>query len=64
MKIVNVTVTMQQKLRGAEKSARHPKNVKDIGFKKMLMGHIVIWQPHLFVRKVATKTHMEMKGQY
>ena len=64
MKIVNVKVTMQQKLQGAEKSARNPKNVKDIGSKKMLMGLPVVWLPHLFVRKVATKTHMEMKGQY
>ena len=64
MKIVSVKVTMQQKLRGAEKSARHPKNVKDIGFKKMLMEPLVIWQPHLFVRKVATSIHLETKGQY
>ena len=55
---------MQQKLRGAEKSARNPKNVKDIGSKKMLMGLPVVWLPHLFVRKVATNTHLEMKGQY
>ena len=64
MKIVNVKVTMQQKLRGAEKSARNPKNVKDIGSTKMLMRLPVIWLLHLFVRKVATNTHLEMMGQY
>ena len=64
MKIVNVKVTMQQKFRGAEKSARNPKNAKDIGSKKMRMGLIVTWLPHLFVRKVATNIHLETKGQY
>ena len=64
MKIVSVKVTMQQKLRGAEKSARNPKNVKDIGSKKMLMGLLAIWLPHLFVHKAATNIHLETKGQY
>ena len=64
MKIVNVKVEMQQKLRDAEKSARNPKNVKDIGSKKMLMGLLAIWLPHLFVHKAATNIHLETKGQY